>query len=249
MPEGGRLLIRSRNVDVDEVKAGRWQDAAAGQYVCIEVADTGVGMPPEVLERVFDPFFTTKPQGRGTGLGLSMVYGFARQSNGHCDIRSTPGKGTMVRLYLPRCTADTKYDAGQESAPAQPVVTGGGEVVLVVEDEVVVRHVVVEVLRQLGYTALEAADADAALDILLRHSEPIDLLVSDVGLPGMDGRKLADVALGLRPGLKILLMTGYASGAAVTDGFLAPGMELITKPFTVEALAKRLREMIEAVRL
>jgi nitrogen-specific signal transduction histidine kinase/CheY-like chemotaxis protein len=245
MPEGGRLTIRSRNVDIDEVRAVRWQDAPAGQYVCVEVTDTGAGMPPEVVERAFDPFFTTKPQGQGTGLGLSMVYGFVRQSNGHCDIRSVPGKGTAIRLYLPRYIAEAGHAGEVPPTPAPPATAAGrGEVVLVVEDEIVVRHVIVEVLHQLGYSALEAADAEAGLD-LLRSSEPIDLLVSDVGLPGMNGRKLADVALGLRPGLKILLMTGYASDAAMASGFLAPGMELITKPFTVEALARRMREMIE----
>ncbi len=249
MPAGGRLTIRSRNVEIDEVKAGRWQDAPAGQYVCVEVADTGTGMPPEVVERAFDPFFTTKPQGQGTGLGLSMVYGFGRQSNGHCDIRSKPGGGTTVRLYLPRCVVGAEHNVEQVPTPAQPAMAAGrGEVVLVVEDEIVVRHVVVEVLHQLGYTALEAVDAEAGLDIL-RSSKPIDLLVSDIGLPGTNGRKLADAALEVRPGLKILLMTGYASGAAMAGGFLAPGMELIIKPFTVAALAKRMREMIETGRL
>ena len=247
MPEGGLLTLRSRNVDIDEVKAVRWQDAPAGQYVCVEVADTGTGMPPDVVERAFDPFFTTKPQGQGTGLGLSMVYGFCRQSNGHCDIRSVQGKGTTIRLYLPRHAADTGKHADKASTPARPAAAaaGRGEVVLVVEDEIVVRNVIVEVLHQLGYSALEAADAEAGL-ALLRSGEPIDLLVSDVGLPGMNGRKLADEALGLCPDLKVLLMTGYASEAATANGFLAPGMELITKPFTVEALARRMREMIES---
>jgi len=247
MPEGGLLTLRSRNVDIDEVKAVRWQDAPAGQYVCVEVADTGTGMPPDVVERAFDPFFTTKPQGQGTGLGLSMVYGFCRQSNGHCDIRSVQGKGTTIRLYLPRHAADTGKHADKASTPTRPAAAaaGRGEVVLVVEDEIVVRNVIVEVLHQLGYSALEAADAEAGL-ALLRSGEPIDLLVSDVGLPGMNGRKLADEALGLCPDLKVLLMTGYASEAATANGFLAPGMELITKPFTVEALARRMREMIES---
>ena len=245
MPEGGRLTIRSRNVDIDEVKAVRWQDAPAGQYVCIEVTDTGIGMSSNVVDRAFDPFFTTKPQGQGTGLGLSMVYGFARQSNGHCDIRSAPDKGTTVSLYLPRHLAGEE-ELEEVPVPAQVATAEGrGEVVLVVEDEVVVRHVIVEVLHQLGYSALEAADAEAALNVL-RSGDPIDLLVSDVGLPGMNGRKLADAALDMRPGLKILLMTGYALEAATASGFLAPGMEMITKPFTVEALAARMREMIES---
>jgi CheY-like chemotaxis protein len=226
------------------VKAARWQDAPAGQYVCVEVVDTGTGMSPEVVERAFDPFFTTKPQGQGTGLGLSMVYGFSRQSNGHCDIRSVSGKGTTVRLYLPRYLVEVERGEELPALAPPPTAVGRGEVVLVVEDEVVVRHVIVEVLHQLGYSALEAADAEAGLD-LLRSGEAIDLLVTDVGLPGMNGRKLADTARDMRPGLKILLMTGYASEAAAASGFLVQGMQLITKPFTIEALARRMREMIE----
>jgi PAS domain S-box-containing protein len=243
MPEGGRLIIRTRNVDLDERKAVR-RGMTGGSYVCIEVADTGIGMPADVIERAFDPFFTTKPAGKGTGLGLSMVYGFARQSNGYCDIRSAPGEGATVRLYLPRHVVAA--GAGMEPAIAlTPVPTAArGEVVLVVEDEAVVREVVVAVLQQLGYRALEAADGKAGLK-MLHSSEPIDLLVSDIGLPDINGRLLADAACEVRPGLKILLMTGYASEAASASGFLAPGMELITKPFTVEALAKRMRDMIE----
>ncbi len=242
MPGGGRLIIRTRNVDLDEARAAR-RGMIGGPYVCLEVIDTGIGMPAEVIERAFDPFFTTKPAGKGTGLGLSMVYGFARQSNGYCDIRSTPGEGATVRLYLPR----NKTVAGTGMEPlgaSSPVPTAArGEVVLVVEDEAVVRDVVVAVLRQLGYRALEATDGKTGLK-MLHSSGPLDLLVSDIGLPDINGRLLADAAREVRPGLKILLMTGYASEAAAAGGFLAPGMELITKPFTVDALAKRMRHMI-----
>jgi CheY-like chemotaxis protein len=243
MPEGGRLIIRTRNVDLDEINAAA-QGMSSGPYICVEVADTGVGMSAEVVERAFDPFFTTKPIGQGTGLGLSMVYGFARQSDGYCDIRSAPGHGTTVRLYLPRHMADIDAEIEQvvTSMPTQAAIRD--EVVLVVEDDSVVRHIVIAVLQQLAYPALEAADGQSGL-ALLHSDEPIDLLVSDIGLPDINGRLLADAARETRPALKVLLMTGYASEAAAAGGFLAPGMALIIKPFTVEVLAKRLREMIE----
>jgi PAS domain S-box-containing protein len=241
MPAGGRLTIRSHNVDIDSTGAARLRDLPCGQYICIDVSDTGTGMPKEIIERAFDPFFTTKPAGQGTGLGLSMVYGFARQSNGHCEIRSQPGHGSTIRLYLPRHSAEIQA-ATPELVSHSPA--GKGEVVLVVEDEPVVRNVVLEVLHQLGYQALEAASGEAGLEVL-RSGQAIDLLVSDIGLPGLNGRLLADAAKELHPGIKVLLMTGYAANAALAGGFLAPGMELITKPFTVQALAMRIREMIE----
>jgi CheY-like chemotaxis protein len=170
-----------------------------------------------------------------------MVYGFARQSNGYCEISSEPGRGTTIRLYLPRYSAQIQAAL---PAPASHSPAGKGEVVLVVEDEPVVRNIVLEVLHQLGYQALEASSGEAGLEVL-GSGQAIDLLVSDIGLPGLNGRLLADVAKELHPGIKVLLMTGYAASAALADGFLAPGMELITKPFTVQALALRIREMIE----
>lgn len=243
MRGSGRLTVRSRNVDVDEVKAQRWQDVPAGQYICIDVSDTGVGMPPEVVERAFDPFFTTKQPGQGTGLGLSMVYGFAHQSGGHCDIHSKPGEGATVRIFLPRREMVPGVPSpGTEHVPATRAPAHGG-LVLVVEDEVIVRNVVVEMLRQLGYQTLEAADAESALDVL-RDVTTLDLLVSDIGLPGLDGRQLADAALELHPQLRVLLMSGYASAATSAGGFLGPRMELITKPFTVDAFAARIGQMM-----
>ena len=241
MRAGGCLTISSHNADIGPMMAGKLRDVACGQYICIDVTDNGSGMPQEIVERAFDPFFTTKPAGQGTGLGLSMVYGFARQSNGHCEISSQPGQGTTIRLYLPRYSAQI-----QAPPPAVPAHSpaGKGEVVLVVEDEPVVRHIVLEVLHQLGYQALEAASGEAGLEVL-GSGQAIDLLVSDIGLPGLNGRLLADAAKQLHPEIKVLLMTGYAASAALADGFLAPGMELITKPFTVQALAWRIREMIE----
>jgi len=241
MPAGGCLTISSHNADIGPMMAGKLRDVACGQYICIDVTDNGSGMPQEIVERAFDPFFTTKPAGQGTGLGLSMVYGFARQSNGHCEICSQPGQGTTIRLYLPRYSAQIQ---APPPAVAAHSPAGKGEVVLVVEDEPVVRHIVLEVLHQLGYQALEAASGEAGLEVL-GSGQAIDLLVSDIGLPGLNGRLLADAAKQLHPEIKVLLMTGYAASAALADGFLAPGMELITKPFTVQALALRIREMIE----
>lgn len=241
MTEGGRLFIRSRNVEIGEVKASQWQEVNSRQYICIEVNDNGVGMTAEVIEHAFEPFFTTKAPGQGTGLGLSMVYGFARQSNGYCEIHGELGSGATIRLYLPRhvAAANEENEPAALHASASP---GKGEVVLVVEDEDVVRRVVVEVLHQLGYTALEAIDGEAGL-AALKSNDALHLLISDIGLPGMNGRALANAARELRPELKVLLMTGYASDASAPGGFAA-GMELITKPFTVEALASRLRKML-----
>jgi PAS domain S-box-containing protein len=243
MPDGGTLTIRAMNADVGTTHAAA-RDVAPGQYVCLAVTDTGTGMSPTVQARAFDPFFTTKPLGQGTGLGLSMVYGFARQSEGHVRIHSEVGRGTTVEVYLPRyrgAVEDAAALAATDIAPA----ARDGETILVVEDEASVRELVVQVLDDLGYHALEAADGPAGLQIL-RSSARIDLLVTDVGLPGLNGRQVADAARTYRPDLKVLFITGYAESAAMAHGFLAPGMELVTKPFAVDALAARIREMISS---
>ncbi len=239
MPDGGRLTIATSNALLDSVNADT-PALSPGDYVCITVTDTGVGMSAEVAARAFDPFFTTKPIGQGTGLGLSMIYGFARQSNGHATIDSKIGQGTTVRLYLPRHRGDT--DASQASvATAEHAATG--ETVLVVEDEPVVRGVVLEMLAEQGYRTLEAVDGPSGLKIL-RSDQRIDLLVTDVGLPGMNGRQVADQARESRADLKILFITGYAESVAIADGFLQPGMEMITKPFDLDHLAQRIRAMV-----
>src|SRR5471032_863368 len=240
MPEDRKCVVSTANARLDSVTA----DAPAlspGDYICIVVADTGVGMSAEVAARAFDPFFTTKPIGQGTGLGLSMIYGFARQSNGHVTITSRLGQGTSVKLYLPRHHGDI---ASQHAAAAGPVEhSATGETVLVVEDEPVVRAVILEMLGEQGYRTLEAVDGPSGLRIL-RHDARIDLLVTDVGLPGMNGRQLADQARETRPDLKILFITGYAESVAMADGFLQPGMEMITKPFDLENLSQRIRSMV-----
>ncbi|TGD97240.1 ATP-binding protein [Methylobacterium nonmethylotrophicum] len=243
MPEGGRLTIETRNVELDAIFAAAHGDVAPGAYIRLAVTDTGIGMPPEVVRRAFDPFFTTKPLGQGTGLGLSMIYGFARQSDGHAAITSEVGRGTTVALYLPRHAGPLAKAETPAQALDGPPVAGSGETVLVVEDEPAVRALIVDVLRDLGYRALEAEDGPSGLAVL-RSSARIDLLVTDVGLPGLNGRQLADAAREHRPGLKVLFITGYAENAAMA-GFLAPGMQMITKPFPIEMLARRIRAMIE----
>ncbi|WP_310740873.1 PAS domain S-box protein [Aquincola sp. J276] len=244
MPGGGRLTIETANTSLDASYAVRIRDIAPGQYVCIGVSDTGTGMTPDVLARAFEPFFTTKPIGQGTGLGLSMIYGFARQSEGYVKIYSEPGHGTTVKLYLPRHLGQA--DDIEPSRPADiDHLSDGGQVVLVVEDEAVVRALVVDVLQELGYRALEAADGVAGL-AMLQGPQPIDLLVTDIGLPGLNGRQMADAARVHRPDLKVLFMTGYAENAAVANGFLEPGMQMITKPFSMEVMSARLREMLAA---
>src|SRR5712675_2326773 len=240
MPDCGKLAISTANARLGNVTA----DTPAllpGDYICIEVTDTGVGMSAEVAARAFDPFFTTKPIGQGTGLGLSMIYGFARQSNGHAAIDSKLGRGTSIRLYLPR------HDGGATAQQVSAVRAAGqastGETVLVVEDEPVVRAVIMEMLGEQGYRTLEAIDGPSGLRIL-RTRQRIDLLVTDVGLPGINGRQLADHARETRPGLKILFITGYAESVAMADGFLEEGMEMITKPFELDNLSRRIRAMV-----
>jgi PAS domain S-box-containing protein len=240
MPDGGKLTISTANARLDSVTA-ETPALSPGDYVCIAVTDSGVGMSAEVAARAFDPFFTTKPIGQGTGLGLSMIYGFARQSNGHVTIDSKIGQGTSVKLYLPRHHGDVAALHAFAVKAAEPAATG--ETVLVVEDEPVVRAVILEMLAEQGYRTLEAVDGPSGLRIL-RDRERIDLLVTDVGLPGMNGRQLADQARETRPDLKILFITGYAESVAIADGFLQPGMEMITKPFDLENLSQRIREMV-----
>jgi CheY-like chemotaxis protein len=243
MPNGGKLTIETCNAHLDSAYATRDRDVRPGQYICICVTDTGIGMSADTIARAFEPFFTTKPIGQGTGLGLSMIYGFARQSDGYAKIYSEIGKGTTVKLYLPRHRGPTEED---DLAPTitQAHAAEAGETVLVVEDEPVVRGLIVEILSDLGYQALEAADGPSGLDIL-QSRRKIDLLITDVGLPGLNGRQVADAARALRPNLKVLFMTGYAENAALASGFLEHGMAMITKPFAMEALVSRIRGILE----
>ena len=242
MPERGRITVETANRWLDE-HAARKHDIPPGQYLSLCVTDTGTGMSPEVVAKAFDPFFTTKPIGQGTGLGLSMIYGFAKQSGGQVRIYSEVGLGTTVCLYLPRYHgAVEEFDPLARLADAPRAEQG--ETVLVVDDEPTVRMLVTEVLEDLGYTAIEAADSASGLKVL-QSGVRIDLLITDVGLPGgMNGRQMADAGRETRPDLKVLFITGYAENAAVGNGHLEPGMEVLTKPFVVEALGVRIREMI-----
>ena len=244
MESGGKLTVECANLSLDHVHAGQPDNVDPGDYVVISVSDTGTGMPPNIRAKVFDPFFTTKPIGQGTGLGLSMVYGFVRQSDGRVGIYSEPGVGTTVRLYLPRVGEHVSSPVAETKAGARRA-TGAGETVLVVEDDPQVRMLVVTVLRDLGYSAIEAADGASALR-LLESDEQVRLMITDVGLPGLNGRQLAEIARQKRPELPVLFVTGYAPNAAVRADFLDEGMRMIPKPFALDAMAEALREMLDA---
>ena len=234
MPDGGELTLRTAHVDVEE---GEMLAVPAGEYALVAVSDSGTGMPPEVVERIFEPFFTTKPIGKGTGLGMSMIYGFMQQSGGHITVDSTPGQGTTVSLFMP-----VVHDAAteKEAANAQPVSLGAGQSILVVEDDAQVRMLVTVVLEDLGYTTEVVEDADGAIPILA-SAKKIDLLITDVGLPGLNGRQLAEIARQSRPALPVLFMTGYAEKAQERSAFLDNGMAMIAKPFLLDAFSEAVR--------
>ena len=243
MPNGGRVTIETANKWL-EGSAARRYDMPEGQYLSLCVTDTGIGMTPEVIARAFEPFFTTKPIGEGTGLGLSMIYGFARQSGGQVRIHSEVGRGTTVCIYLPRDHGTTVEEEGFLASTSLPRAEEA-KTVLVVDDEPTVRMLLVDILEDLGCTALEAADSMAGLGIL-QSDVPIDLLISDVGLPGgMNGRQMADAGRVSRPTLRVLFITGYAENAALGQGQLEAGMAVLTKPFGVETMVSRIRLMIE----
>jgi PAS domain S-box-containing protein len=242
MPDGGKLTIETCNRWLDE-RAARERELAPGQYLSLCVSDTGTGMTAEVSARAFDPFFTTKPIGHGTGLGLSMVYGFARQSGGQARIYSEPGQGSMICIYLPRHHGEIGDGEAVHEAADGPR-SEQGETVLVVDDEATLRMLMSEALRELGYSAIEAVDGVAGLKVL-QSRRHIDLLVTDVGLPGgINGRQLADAGRSLRPGLKVLFVTGYAENAVVGHGHLDHGFHILTKPFPMESLASRVRSIL-----
>jgi signal transduction histidine kinase len=242
MSEGGALVIETDNRWLDD-RAARERDLATGQYVSLCVSDTGNGMSAEVLARAFDPFFTTKPIGSGTGLGLSMAYGFARQSGGQVRLYSELAKGTTACLYLPRYIGDAEdFDPLERSVDLVPAEHA--ETVLVVDDEPTIRMLLADVLRELGHTSIEASDGVSGLKILETEAR-IDLLISDVGLPGgINGRQMADAARRTRPSLKVLFITGYAENAVLTHGHLDHGMHVLTKPFAIDVLTARIRDLL-----
>lgn len=239
MPQGGHLTIETTTMHLDAGFAQTGEDLQPGSYVVLSVSDNGQGMSEDTMTKVFEPFFTTKPIGQGTGLGLSMIYGFLKQSGGHVRIYSELGKGTSVKLFVPR--SGEPVMASAPNSVARP--GGAGETVLVVEDDPAVRMVIVNVLEELGYTACQAENGQEAL-LLLQSGRAIDLLISDVGLPGLNGRQLAEIARQDRPDLKVLFVTGYAQGAAVRSGFLDHGMDMLTKPFQIDTLAVKVRQML-----
>lgn len=247
MPAGGDVIIETGNVELDTAYAAIHVEMTAGDYVLISISDTGMGMPPEVLNKAFEPFFTTKPNGGGTGLGLSQVYGFVRQSGGHMKLYSEPGIGTTAKIYLPKTCASADGTQQIESAKREACipVTGGKEAILVVEDDNDVRSYTVASLRELGYSIHEAADGRSALAIIQREPD-IHLLFTDLGLPGgMDGKALAAQAQQLRNDLKVLITTAYAGQALIHEGRLDPGVELLSKPFTINSLARRIRDVLD----
>ena len=240
MPDGGELTIETANARLDAAYTSRQDDVEPGDYVAIGVSDTGSGMAADVAAKAFDPFFTTKPAGKGSGLGLSMVYGFAKQSRGHLRIYSEVGHGTTVKLYLPRAL----QDAVVLEKAARDAPRGQGETILVVEDDATVRMILADALEELGYNVLLASDARPAIPIL-QSDRRIDLMVSDVILPHINGRKLAEIARASRPDLRVLFVTGYAENATFRGDFLDAGMDMLTKPFALDALGAKVRAMIE----
>jgi PAS domain S-box-containing protein len=242
MPDGGRLTIETANVQLDKAYTSLHEDVQPGEYVAISVSDTGIGMPPEVLDKAVDPFFTTKPVGEGTGLGLSVIYGFAKQSRGHLRIYSAVGQGTTVKLYLLR--------ALQSAVDLKPVALetprGHGETILVVEDDATVRSIISDVLQDLGYNVLTASDARIAIP-LLQSKAAIDLLISDVILPHVNGRKLAEIARASRPALKVLFVSGYSEDAIVRGDLIEAGMDMLTKPFALDTLGAKVHAMIRGL--
>jgi CheY-like chemotaxis protein len=241
MPLGGKLTVETGNVWLEE-RSAHEHDLAPGPYVSLSVSDTGTGMSRSIKERAFEPFFTTKPIGEGTGLGLSMIYGFARQSEGQVLLYSEEGKGTMVRVYLPKIQGE--LEAQHEPTAEALRRSQEGETVLIVDDEPTIRMLAIEVLAELGYRVLEAPDGPSALAIL-NSTTRIDLLVTDVGLPGgMNGRQLADATRVCRPALNVLFITGFAENAVINHGHLAPGMQILTKPFSLDMLAAKIQELL-----
>jgi signal transduction histidine kinase len=243
MPDGGKLTIETGNTSLDQAYCAQNPEVQPGQFALIAVTDTGVGMSADVAARVFDPFFTTKPTGKGTGLGLSQVYGFVKQSSGHIKIYSEPGSGTTVKIYLPHLIADAK---DIKRASFEPMRTGSrNEIILVVEDDPLMRRLATEALHELGYTVFDCDGAANALATLDRVTD-VKLLFTDVVMPDINGKKLADEAVRRRPGLKVLFTTGYTPNAVVHGGVLDTGVNFISKPFTLDQLAAKVRAVLDA---
>jgi two-component system cell cycle sensor histidine kinase/response regulator CckA len=242
MPQGGRLTVETADVELDEAYARTHLSVEPGPYVMLSVTDTGSGMTPEVKERLFEPFFTTKGPGRGTGLGLAAVYGMVKQSGGHIFVYSEPGHGTTFKIYLPRVEEPAQIAKGPLAERRLP---SGSETVLVVEDDAAVRELAVRILKGLGYEVLEAASGEEALGVCKAHGGHIDLVLTDVVMPGMDGRVLVQSLKEVHPGAKAIFMSGYTDNVILHHGILEEGMNFIHKPFTVEGLGRKVREVLD----
>jgi CheY-like chemotaxis protein len=241
IPNGGKLTIETANVELDESYARSHVAVIPGHYVMLSVTDTGVGMVPEIRERIFEPFFTTKEKGMGTGLGLSTVYGIVKQSGGNIWVYSEPGHGTTFKIYFPR--VDEPIEVFEEKLKKE--LPRGSETILVVEDEEEVRKLTVQILSKHGYTVLEASSGDEALRICEQHEVPIDLMITDVVMPQMNGKELSDRFKGLRPNAKVLFTSGYTEHVVVHHGVLEKGLNYIQKPFSVDGLARKVREVLD----
>ena len=243
MPDGGKITLETMNAHLDDTYAASHAEVRSGQYVAIAVTDSGTGMTPDVMSRAFDPFFTTKKPGQGTGLGLSQVYGFAKQSGGHVKLYSEIGQGTTVKLYLPRYVGEDET-AELTALPMRPLEGSATEVILVVEDEDRVREMSIQLLRDLGYTVIHASDAKQALAMIDSNAQ-FDLLFTDVVMPDMNGKQLADRIREQRPGIKVLYTTGYTRNAVIHNGMLDRDVSFLPKPFTIQQLATKIRQVLE----
>jgi two-component system, cell cycle sensor histidine kinase and response regulator CckA len=242
MPAGGKLIIETANADISEKDARTGLDCAPGSYVMLAVTDFGCGIDDDIKAHIFEPFFTTKEKGKGTGLGLSTVYGIVKQGGGHIRVESQPGAGAVFRIYYPRASGSILPSV----LPKREIQTGGTETILLVEDEAAVRRVVTDMLLRLGYTILDAPDGRTAQKFVMEYEKPIQLLLTDVVMPEVSGRELARRLRTVRHDLKVLFMSGYADDAIIRQGILDPGAAYLQKPFTPDALAGKIRELLDA---
>jgi len=243
MPRGGRVVVETSNADLDETFAKRHVPTRPGRYVMLAVSDTGIGMDKATQARIFEPFFTTKQLGKGTGLGLATVYGIVKQSDGYIWVYSEPGTGSTFKIYLPRVDAEV---SSEEAGKTPPPLPSGSETVLLVEDDSSVRLLASEMLRMNGYTVLQARSGREALDLIRRHGQPIQLLLTDVVMPEMSGRQLAKGVADIQPGIRVLYMSGYTDGVIAHHGILDAGVAYLQKPFTADFLARKVREVLDA---